>query len=131
MKKTVFLIIIFVFLSFSGCLEDAPELTLTHVHWYTSSESINNLTFGYVHLEISGLTNGERMTVLTHGDGVISELELVVDQDGHFSQNVVIQFTHVADDIPRIYSTIITAYQGNHFTRISLESEELVYLEAP
>ncbi|MDD3656848.1 MAG: hypothetical protein PHI72_08845 [Atribacterota bacterium] len=128
MKKISLLLIITFILFYTGCLEYTPELTLTNVDWYTGSESINNLTFGYVHLQISGSTTGGRVTVITYGDGVISELELDLDQNGNFSQDVVIQFTHLADDEPRIYSTIVTAYQGNRFTRITLESEELVYL---
>jgi hypothetical protein len=67
--------------------------------------------------------------VLTYGDGVIEELELNLDQENKFSQDIIIQFTHMADNIPRIYSTVVTAYRGNSFNSINLESEELVYLE--
>ena len=129
MKKITVLIIIIFFLFYSGCSENRPILSLSHVEWYTTSETVNNLTFGSVHFSISGSTTGDRVTVITYGDGIISEQELDLDQENQFNQDVVIQFTHMADDVPRVYSTVVTAYQGNHLTRINLESEELVYLE--
>lgn len=128
MKKIYFLIMLFVLL-FSGCLNNKPMLRLNHIEWYTTKETRNNLTFGYVHLYLSGSTTGDKVTVVTYGDGVISELELDLDQENNFSQNIIIRFTHMADNIPRIYSTVVTAYKGNSFTNIKLESEELVYLK--
>ena len=129
MKKITVLIIISFVLFCSGCLENTHILTLSHIEWYTTSETLNNLTFGSVHLQLSGSTAGDRVTVITYGDGIISELELDLDQENKFNQDVIIQFTHMADDIPRIYSTVVTAYKGNRFTKINLKSEELVYLE--
>jgi hypothetical protein len=69
------------------------------------------------------------VTVITYGDGIIEESELDLDQDNKFSQDIVIKFTHAADNIPQKYSTVLTAYKGNSFTSINLESEELAYLE--
>jgi hypothetical protein len=131
MKKILVLILIimsFVFLC-SGCLNNGPILTLNNIEWYTTNEQIDSLTFGYVHLNLSGSTTGDKVTVLTHGDGVIEELELDLDQDNKFSQDIIIQFTHAADNIPRKYSTVLTAYKGYYSTKINLESEELAYLE--
>ena len=45
----------------------------TNVEWYTTNETINNLIFGYLHLIVSGTTNGEKVAVITYGDGVISD----------------------------------------------------------
>jgi hypothetical protein len=130
MKKILVLILImsFVFLC-SGCLNNGPILTLNNIEWYTTTEQIGNLTFGYVHLNLSGSTTGDKVTVITYGDGVIEELELDLDQDNKFSQDIVIKFTHAADNIPQKYSTVLTAYKGNYSTKINLESEELAYLE--
>ena len=130
MKKIFFLIIIsLVLLCSSSCLDNGPILKLDNIEWYTTNEIVDSLTFGYVNLNLSGFTTGDKVTVLTYGDGVIEELELNLDQENKFSQDVMIQFTHMADDIPRIYSTMVTAYRGNSFTSINLESEELAYLE--
>jgi hypothetical protein len=130
MKKILVLILImsFVFLC-SGCLNNGPILTLNNIEWYTTTEQIGNLTFGYVHLNLSGSTTGDKVTVITYGDGVIEELELDLDQDNKFSQDIVIKFTHAADNIPQKYNTVLTAYKGNYSTKINLESEELAYLE--
>ncbi|MBA7661487.1 hypothetical protein ES703_69505 [subsurface metagenome] len=113
----------------SGCLNNEPILSLSYVKWYTTIEAIGDLTFGYVHLDLSGSTTGDKVTVITYGDGVIDELELDLDQDKKFAQDVIIQFTHEADSIPRKYSTVLTAYAGSYITSINLESEELTYLE--
>ena len=87
------------------------------------------MVFGDVHLNLSGSTTGDKVTVITYGDGIIDELELDLDQDKKFSQDIVIKFTHAADNIPRKYNTVITAYKGNSTTKIDLESGELTYLE--
>ena len=129
MKKILlFLIILFVLFS-SGCSDNTPIVSLNYIDWYTTTEKINNLTFGYVHLSISGATTGDKVTVLTYGDGVISEQELDLDQENKFNEDIIIKFTHTADTVPSIYSTVITAYKRNSSTKINLESEELVYLE--
>lgn len=116
---------------FVGCLSlnNEPILSLSYVEWYTTTEEIGNFTYGYVHLSLSGSTTGDKVTVITYGAGVIEELELDLDQDKKFAQDVIIQFTHAADNIPRKYSTVLTAYKGSYTTSINLESEELTYLE--
>ena len=131
MKKILVLMLILLLPVFllSGCLNNQPILSLSYVEWYTTTEEIGNLTFGYVYLSLSGFTTGDKVTVITYGDGIIDESELDLDQDNKFSQDIVIKFTHEADNIPRKYSTILTAYKGSNTTKISLESEELTYLE--
>ena len=133
MKKLLVLTLVMgmsIFL-FVGCLSlnNEPILSLSYVEWYTTTEEIGELTFGYVYLSLSGSTTGDKVTVITYGDGVIGEIELDLDQDKRFAQEVIIRFTHAADNVPRKYSTILTAYKGNYTTSINLESEELTYLE--
>ena len=113
----------------SGCLNNQPILSLSYEKWYTTTELIGDLTFGYVHLDLSGFTTGDKVTVITYGDGIIDELELDLDQDKKFSQDIVIKFTHAADNVPRKYSTVLTAYKGSISISINLESKELTYLE--
>ena len=116
---------------FVGCLSlnNEPILSLSYVEWYTTTEEIGELTFGYAYLNLSGSTTGDKVIVISYGDGVIGEIELDLDQDKRFAQDVMIQFTHAADNVPRKYSTVLTAYKGSYTTSISLESEELTYLE--
>ena len=131
MKKLLILLLIMVLPVFllSGCLNNQPILSLSYVEWYTTTKVLGDLTFGYVHLDLSGSTTGDKVTVITYGDGVIDELELDLDQDKKFAQDIIIRFTHEADSIPRKYSTVLTAYAGSCTTSINLESEELTYLE--
>ena len=131
MKKILVLMLILLLPVFllSGCLNNEPILSLSYEEWYTTTEEIGDLTFGYVHLDLSGSTTGDKVTVITYGDGIIDELELDLEQDKKFSQDIVIKFTHAADNIPRKYSTVLTAYKGSNTTKINLESEELTYLE--
>jgi len=131
MKKILVLMLILLLPVFllSGCLNNEPMLSLSHVEWYTTTEVIGNMLFGNVNLNLSGSTTGDKVMVITYGDGVIDELELDLDQDKKFSQDIVIKFTHEADNTPRKYSTVLTAYKGSNTTKISLESEELTYLE--
>jgi len=97
MKKILVLMLILLLPVFllSGCLNNQPILSLSYVEWYTTTEVIGDLTFGYVYLNLSGSTTGDKVTVITYGDGVIDD----------------------------------TAYKGSNTTKISLESEELTYLE--
>jgi len=131
MKKNIVLILIVLLPVFLllGCVNSGPTLLLSNVEWYTTTEEIGALTFGYVHLDLSGSTTGDRVTVITYGDGVIDEFELDLDLDKNFSQDIVIKFTHAADSILRKYSTVVTAYSGSSTTTINLESEELAYLK--
>ncbi len=131
MKKTLVLMLMLLLPVFllSGCLNNEPILSLSYVEWYTTTEEIDNMVFGNVHLNLSGSTTGDKVTVITYGDGVIGEIELDLDQDKRFAQEVMIRFTHAADNVPRKYSTVLTAYKGSYTTSISLESEELTYLE--
>ena len=131
MKKILLLMLILLLPVFllSGCLNNEPILSLSYVEWYTTTEEIGNMVFGNVHLNLSGSTTGDKVTVITYGDGVIDELELDLDQDKKFSQDIVIKFTHAADNVPRKYSTVLTAYKGSNTTKVSLESEELTYLK--
>jgi len=122
---------------FVGCLgldndsglNDELILSLSYAKWYTTTEEIGNLTFGYVNLNLSGYTTGDKVTIITYGTGVIAEVELALDQDKRFNQDVIIQFTHSADDISREYDTILTAYKGNYTISINLESGGLTYLK--
>ncbi|MBA7582437.1 hypothetical protein ES708_24365 [subsurface metagenome] len=136
-KLLVLMLVVVISISlFVGCLgldndsglNDELILSLSYLKWYTTTKEIGDLTFGYVHLDLSGYTTGDKVTIITYGTGVIEEIELALDQDKRFDQEVIIRFTHDADNIPREYSTILTTYEGNYTTSISLESGELTYL---
>ena len=128
-RNVFYIIVVMVFLFFSGCSYESPVVALTHIEWYTTTETIDDFTFGFVHLSISGTTSGDKVTIITYGDGVILEKEINLDQNNQFNEEVTIVFTHMVDDEPRIYSTTLTAYKGNRFNKIDFVSDELIYLK--
>ena len=65
MKKVFILIPVLFLIFFTGCCSNLPNLTLSKVEWYTTTEKYNDLTFGFVHLKVSGLTDGDKVTVIT------------------------------------------------------------------
>ncbi|MEA2021187.1 MAG: hypothetical protein U9N08_01805, partial [Candidatus Caldatribacteriota bacterium] len=54
---------------------------------------IGDLTFGYVNLNLIGSITGDKVTVISYGDGVIGEFELDLDQEKGFSQDIVTNFS--------------------------------------
>jgi|LSQX01.1.fsa_nt_gb hypothetical protein len=126
-RNVSYIIVVMVFLFFSGCSYESPVVALTHIEWYTTTETIDDFTFGFVRLSISGTTSGDKVTIMTYGDGVILEKEIDLDQNNQFNEEVTIVFTHMVDDEPRIYSTTLTAYRGNRFNKIDFVSDELTY----
>ena len=126
-RNVSYIIVVIVFLFFSGCSYESPVVALTHIEWYTTTETIDDFTFGFIRLSISGTTNGDKVTIMTYGDGVILEKEIDLDQNNQFNEEVTIAFTHMVDDGPRIYSTTLTAYKGSRFNKIDLVSDGLTY----
>ena len=105
-------------------------LSISKTEWYTTiHKTESGLTFGIVRLKISGSTDGDRVTYLNYGDGLISEMELKLSEAKEFDEDVPVKFTHRADNIPRKCHTVITAYKENNKVSMEVESEkELKYL---
>jgi hypothetical protein len=104
-----------------GCKTSSNELILiiSTAQWSLTHE---NTGFGFILLRINGYTNGEQVTVLTFGDGLISEHELQLDEDKHFNETVTIAFSHMGYTPPVQADTTVTAYRGQEKTEIKLES---------
>ena len=108
------------------------ELSILKAEWYTTTHYVptewRDIIEGTVRLNINGYTDGDRVTYLDYGDGLISEMELKLSETKEFDEDVRVRFTHNADYIPRKYTTIITAYKENDKISIEMGSEELQYL---
>lgn len=104
-----------------GCKKSSNQLILTisSAEWYLAHESTG---FGFILLRINGYTNGDRVTVLTIGDGVVSEYELQLDENKHFNEIVTIAFSYAGYTPPVQMDTTVTAYRGEEKTEITLES---------
>ena len=104
---------------------DKITLNITNTLWYLTKNSIGG---GNVILRISGLTNGDRVTIETHGDGLKSNLNIELDSKKNFNKDVVIAFT--ATSLPSgefELSTKVTAYKGTDTLVVPLNSGKLKY----
>jgi hypothetical protein len=130
-----------------GCKNDEWETYTVQNLYYASNYKIsgNNLAIytngaynlyftrtnyggGMVNLIIAGSTNGDKVTVRTYGDGVISDENVELDSRKNFNKDVVISFT--ATSIPSTefeVSTKVMAFKGNDTLVVPLNSGKLKY----
>ncbi len=126
MKKVIFLLAVIVIASCSK-KEDISEITLniTDSQWYLTR---TNYGGGLVNLKIAGSTNGDKVTVRTHGDGVISDENVELDSKKNFNKDIVISFT--ATSVPSgefEVNTKVMAYKGTDTLVVPLNSGKLKY----
>lgn len=95
-----------------------PSLTITKSSWYTTTEG----SFGYVYLHLEGSTSGEKVSVLTHGDGLNSYKALTLNADKSFNEDICVAFTAAPDSTASTYSTSVIAYEKSAAPDNSSES---------
>jgi len=104
-------------------------LTITNSVWYTSTTDLNS--FGQVNLIITGSTNADKVLVMSYGDGVIMENNILLDSTKSFKNDTIgNSFTHFSGTIPTMFfeaSTIIKACKGSDTLMITLKSGKLKY----
>ena len=97
--------------------EKELELNITRAEWYTS---ISERGFGQVYLKIEGNTNGELVTIETIGDGLAGCVEVQLDKNNNFSEEIMVLFRPTWDSIPNKYETYVNVYEKS-------ESPEVIY----
>lgn len=126
MKKIIFLLAIIAFTSCSKKEDNTPAtLNITYSQWYLSR---TNYGGGMVNLKIEGSTNGDKVTIRTHGDGVNSDVNVELDSWKNFNEDIIISFT--ATSVPSSefeVSTKVMAYKGTDTLRVTLNSGKLKY----
>jgi hypothetical protein len=126
MKKIIFLFVIIAFASCSKNEDHSPAtLNITNSQWYLTR---TNYGGGMVNLKIEGSTNGDKVTIRTHGDGVNSDENVELDSRKNFNKDVVISFT--ATSVPSSefeVSTKVMAYKGADTLIVTLNSGKLKY----
>jgi len=104
-------------------------ITITNSLWFTTTT--NSKSFGLVNLAITGSSNADRVTVLTSGDGVLSEQDILLETDKSFKPDTVgISFSHFSGAPPATEferSTVIKAYKGSDTLTVTLKSGKLKY----
>ena len=115
----------FLLIALAACgKDDDPTLEVTRSDWYL--ERINN--GGAVHLIIEGSTTGDRVTILTYGDGVPSERNIELDSENQFSDDVVISFSVSAVPSEEFVSnTELKIYKKTNMITVALTSSKLKY----
>jgi len=116
----VFLLVVSV--GFVGCKEiviDELTLNITTAQWLLEHGPGE---WDSIELRITGDTNGDRVTIMTYGDGVRNELELTLDANKQFNQVVTIQFSYAGYYPPVQTETTVTAYHGSEFKSVKLYS---------
>jgi hypothetical protein len=117
-------ILISIFISTMSCSKDNQQekkeelvLNITKTEWYTS---ISGKGFGEVYLRIKGTSNGELVTIETGGDGIAGCIEVQLDENNNFSEEILILSRPHFDSIPKKYTTYLNVYEN-------MESPEIIY----
>lgn len=104
--------------------DNGTTLQLTNSTWYT--QKLNN--FGYVNLIISGSTNADKVIVMTIGDGLIGESDVLLDSNKKFiSDTTGISFTTVPSVDLFEQSTKLKAIKGEDTLVVTLKSGNITY----
>jgi hypothetical protein len=107
------------------------SISLTNSKWFTTKSGNTDNGFGNVNLSISGTTNADKVTIETYGDGLISDLDLVLDSKKNFNKDtIVISFTHFSGALPTDEferSTKLKAIKGSDTLIVNLNSGKLKY----
>jgi len=117
-----------VIIAFASCSKEdnsPATLNITDSRWYLTR---TNYGGGMVNLNIMGSTNGDKVTVRTHGDGVNSDENVELDSKKNFNKDIVISFT--ATSVPSTefeVSTKVMAYKGTDTLIVPLNSGKLKY----
>ncbi len=126
MRKIIFLVMIIAFTSCSKKEDNTPAtLNINYSQWYLTR---TNYGGGMVNLKIEGSTNGDKVTIRTHGDGVNSDVNIELDSRKNFNDDIIISFT--ATSVPSTEfeeSTKVMAYKGTDALRVTLNSGKLKY----
>jgi ABC-type thiamine transport system substrate-binding protein len=123
MKNIIFILAI---IGFASCSKsDDARLSISNSQWYLTKNVYGG---GEVNLKIIGSTNGNKVMIITSGDGVSSWQKIEQNSDNNFEADIVIGFFATA--IPGgefEMSTKVIAYKGTDSLFISLNSGKLKF----
>jgi hypothetical protein len=124
MRTNIFFIcLIIVFASCSK--KDDATLRITNSQWYLTKNIYGG---GEVNLKILGSTNGDKVTIRTYGDGVVSDENAELDSKKNFNKDIVISFTETSVPSGEFeVSTKVMAYKGTDTLVVPLNSGKLKY----
>ena len=91
-------------------------VNFSSIKWYITNDSGSTT----LNLNIAGDTNADKLTMTTSGDGLISEVTILL-KSGKFTQDTPVTFTHTVA-ITMQASTQVTVYKGSDKLVVPLES---------
>ena len=107
------------------------SVNFTKCIWLTTIVRGNNDGFWNLALLISGSTNADRITIVTTGDGLLAEQNLVLDLNKNFVNDTIgIEFFHYSGAPPSgsfSASTVVKAYRGSDTLVVKLSSGIMDY----
>jgi hypothetical protein len=122
MKKIIFLLVI---IAFTSCTKvDDATLSITTSQWYLTRDIYGD---GFVNLKILGSTNGDKVMILTSGDGVLYWEKVDLDSKKNFNTDITIAFFNEVPTAEFEMSTKVMASKGNDSIMIPLNSGKLKY----
>jgi hypothetical protein len=122
MKKLIFLLVI---IAFTSCTKrDGVNLSFTTSQWYLTRDIYGD---GFVNLKILGSTTGDKVMILTSGDGVVYWEKVDLDSEKNFNTDIIIEFFHEVPTGEFEMSTKLMAYRGNDSIMIPLNSGKMKY----
>lgn len=104
---------------------NGTALVLDTQTWYLEKNDIGG---GSVNLIISGSISGDRATIRTYGDGIIDDVEIGLNANNEFYEDIGISFT--ATSIPEgdiVSNTTMLVYSPMDTLQVDLESCVLRY----
>jgi hypothetical protein len=123
MRTTLFFICLII--AFTSCTKrDDVNLSITTSQWYLTRDIYGG---GEVNLKILGSTNGDKVMILTSGDGVVSWQKVELDSEKNFNTDIVIGFSHAVPNGEFEMSTKVMAYKDRDSLMITLNSGKLKY----
>jgi hypothetical protein len=126
MKRIIFLLLIIGFASCSKKVDNSDiTLSITNSQWYLTRIITGG---GVVNVKIEGSTNGDRVTIRTYGDGVVSDEKVELDSKKNFNKDIAILFTATSVPVGEFeVGTIVMAYKGADTLVVHLKSGKLKY----
>jgi len=122
MKKIIFL---FVIIGFTSCTKvDDATLSITTSQWYLTRDIYGD---GFVNLKVLGSTNGDKVMILTSGDGVLYWERVDLDSKKNFNTDIGIGFFHEVPTAEFEMSTRVMAIKGSDTLSVPLNSGKLKY----
>jgi hypothetical protein len=95
----------------SGCKQSTDSmLSVSRAEWRLEQLSTGS---GALYLKLVGSTTGEKVEIMTFGDGLIEMKELRLSDGQKFNEDVEIAFSHAGFTTPVTFETLLKASSSN------------------